>query len=350
MRMRREGSHKEESIMDLTTRYLGLELKNPIIVSSSGMTSTVDGIRLMADSGAGAVALKSLFEQEIQMEIASMAGSGAVVNNYGEAADYMNYYVREENVANYLKLIEGAKKSVGIPVIASVNCVSPGEWTSFAKSIESAGADALELNIFIMPSDPKYNSDNIERRYFDIVSEVKRRITIPLALKIGYQFSGMAHFLVALSNTGIRGMVLFNRFYSPDIDLKKLEMTAMQVYSSPADLALPLRWIGMLSGKVNCDLAASTGVHDGSSLAKVLLAGASCAGIATAIYKNGAKHIGVMLEDLRTWMGSHQFQRIDDFRGRLSQKNIGDPIHYEQAQFMKYFSSHGREYKPGVKD
>ncbi len=328
--------------MDLTTRYMGLELKNPIIVSSSGMTSTVDGIKLMAESGAGAVALKSLFEQEIQMEISSMSGSGAVVNNYGEAADYMQYYVREENVGKYLELIEGAKKAAGIPVIASVNCVSPGEWTSFAKSIESAGADALELNIFIMPSDPKFNSENIEKRYFDIIAEVKKRISIPLAVKIGYHFSGMAHFLVALSNTGIRGMVLFNRFFSPDIDLKKLEITAMPVFSSPSDLALPLRWIGMLSGKVRCDLAASTGVHDGWALAKVLLSGASCAEIATAVYKNGAKQIGLMLEDLRTWMGSHGFGKIDDFRGRLSQKNISDPVHYEQAQFMKYFSSHGK--------
>lgn len=329
--------------MDLTTRYMGLELANPIIVSSSRMTGNVDGIKQMADSGAGAVALKSLFEQEILAEAAEMAGSGAVVNNYGEAADYMNYYVRQENVGNYLKLIEGAKKSVRIPVIASVNCVSPGEWTSFAKTIEGAGADALELNIFIMPSDPKYTSDNIERRYFDIVSEVKSRIKIPLALKIGYQFSGMAHFLVALSATGIKGMVLFNRFFSPDIDLKKIEMTAMPVYSSPADLALPLRWIGMLAGKVQCDLEASTGVHDGSALAKVLLAGAACAGVATTVYLNGAKQIGVMLEDLRTWMGAHNFRKIDDFRGRLSQKNITDPIHYEQAQFMKYFSNYGKK-------
>ncbi len=328
--------------MDLTTRFMGLELRNPIIVGSSGMTGTVEGVKLMADSGAGAVALKSLFEEEILMQISSMSGSGAIVNNYGEASDYMRYYVREENVGNYLKLIEGAKKAVSIPVIASVNCVSTGEWTSYAKALQDAGADALELNIFIMPSDPKYNSENIEKRYFDIVADVKKLVTIPISLKIGHQFSGMAHFMAALSNTGISGLVLFNRFYSPDIDLKTLTMTAMPVYTNPEDLALPLRWIGILAGKVKCDMSASTGIHTGSALAKVLLAGAASAHVATAIYKNGANYIGVMLEDLTAWMGTHGFKKIDDFRGRLNQKNIDDPLHYEQAQFMKYFSHHGK--------
>ncbi len=331
--------------MDISTTYMGMKLSNPIIVSSSGMTSTVDGIKHMADSGAGAVALKSLFEEEILMEISKASGSGAVVNNYGEAAEYMRYYVREENVGNYLKLIESAKKSVGIPVIASINCVSAGEWVNYAKSIENAGADALELNIFIMPSDPKLTGEAVERRYFDIVAGVKKHIKIPLALKLGYHFSGMAYFLTALSSSGIQGLVLFNRFVSPDIDLRKLGFTAMPVYSTQAELALPLRWIGMLAGRVKCDLAASTGVNDGPSLAKVLLVGASCAEIATAIYKNGAKYIGVMLEDLRTWMGAHSFEKIDDFKGRLSFKNIEDPIHYEQAQFMKYFSDHGKSGK-----
>ena len=329
--------------MDLSTRYMGLELKNPVIVGSSGMTGTTDGIKHMEQAGAGAVALKSLFEEEILREISTMSQSGSVVNNYGEAADYMQYYVREENVGAYLNLIEDAKKSVSIPVIASINCVSPGEWTSYAKSMQDAGADALELNIFIMPSDPKYTGDTIERRYFSIIEEVKSRISIPLGLKIGYHFSSMAHMLTALSNTGIKGMVLFNRFFSPDIDLETLTMTSMPVYTSPADLALPLRWIGMLAGKVNCDLAASTGVHDGAALAKVLLSGAVCAEIATAIYKNGAKQIGVMLDELASWMKTHNFLKLEDFRGRLSQKNIEDPIHYEQAQFMKYFSNHGKK-------
>ncbi len=328
--------------MDLSTIYMGLKLTNPIIVGSSGMTSTVDGIKHMAESGAAAVVLKSLFEEEILMEISQATGSGAVVNNYGEAADYMRYYVREENVGKYLTLIEGAKKSVHIPVIASINCVSAGEWVHFAQSIENAGADALELNIFIMPSDSTLTGEAIERRYFDIVAGVKKYIKIPIALKIGYHFSGLSYFLTALSSHGIRGMVLFNRFVSPDIDLKTLTMTAMPVYSTQAELALPLRWIGMLAGKVKCDLASSTGVHDGQALAKVLLVGASCAEITTTIYKNGAKQIGVMLEELQTWMGAHSFKQIEDFKGRLSFKNIEDPLHYEQAQFMKYFSDHGK--------
>ncbi len=329
--------------MDLSTKYMGLLLKNPVIVGSSGMTGTIDGIKHMEQAGAGAVALKSLFEEEILREISAMSETGAIVNNYGEAADYMQYYVREENVGKYLDLIAGAKKTVSIPVIASINCVSPGEWTSYAKAMQDAGADALELNVFIMPSDPKYTGDNIERRYFSIIEEVKSRISIPLALKIGYHFSSMAHMLTALSNTGIRGMVLFNRFFSPDINLKTLTMTSMPVYTNPADLSLPLRWIGMMAGKVNCDLAASTGVHDGAALAKVILSGAACSEIATTIYKNGANQIGIMLDDLAAWMKTHNFSKIEDFRGRLSQKNIEDPIHYEQAQFMKYFSSHGKK-------
>lgn len=328
--------------MDLSVTYMGLKLSNPIIVGSSGITSTVESIKHLESAGAAAVVLKSLFEEEILMEISKASGAGAVINNYGEAAEYMRYYVREENVHNYLKLVEGAKKAVGIPIIASINCVSVGEWVNFAKSIQNAGADALELNIFIMPSDSKLTSEAVERRYFDIIAAVKKHLNIPLAVKIGYHFSGMSNFLTALSASGIQGMVLFNRFVSPDIDLKMLTMTAMPVYSTAAEFALPLRWIGMLAGRVKCDLAASTGVHDAAALAKVLLVGASCAEIVTAIYKNGAKYIGVMIEELKTWMGSHSFKKIDDFKGRLSFKNIADPIHYEQAQFMKYFSDHGK--------
>ncbi|MCX7680246.1 MAG: dihydroorotate dehydrogenase-like protein [Spirochaetes bacterium] len=328
--------------MDLSVTYMGLKIANPIIVGSSGLTSTVDGIKHLEESGAAAVVLKSLFEEEILFEISRASGEGAVVNNYGEAAEYIRYYVREENVSNYLKLIENAKKTVAIPVIASINCVSAGEWVNFAKSIESAGADALELNIFIMPSDPRITSEAIERRYFDIIAGIRTHVKIPLALKIGYHFSGMAYFLTSLSSSGIQGLVLFNRFVSPDVDLKTLSLTAMPVYSASIELAHSLRWIGILAGRVKCDLAASTGVHDGLSLAKVLLVGASCAQIATAIYKNGAKYIEVMLDDLRTWMASHSFRSISDFRGKVSFKNIEDPIHYEQAQFMKYFSHHGK--------
>ena len=323
----------------LSTTYMGLKLKNPLIISSSGFTDSADKIRELARLGAGAVVLKSLFEEQILMDSRSYGQEGGDV--YGEADDYIRGYVRENSIGEYLALIGSAKRQVDIPVIASVNCVNAGEWVGFAEKIAGAGADALEVNVFMMPSDLNMRSEDIERVYFQIAEKLLRAVRIPVAMKIGAHFSGMAHMIVNLSLSGISGLVLFNRFYSPDIDLETLEMTSSSVFSNAADISAPLRWIGMLSGKAGCDMVASTGVHDGYGIAKVILAGAQCAQVATALYQHGMEFIPVMLDQLDGWMRKKRFTSVDGMRGRLRMEKIQDPSAYERAQFIRYFSRHG---------
>ena len=324
---------------DLSILYAGLELKNPVIAGSSPITGSLDGIRELEKNGAAAVVLKSLFEEEILMEADSMSDSGAGVSYQGEAEDYLNYYVRQNSVDAYLKLIGDSKKNVSIPVIASINCVSDREWTSFASRVQDAGADALELNMFILPSDPNQKGEDLEKLYFAIVKKVLEQVSIPVALKIHSYFSGMANMAASLSSTGIKGLVLFNRFYSPDMDLNSMEITSSGVYSTPAELAMPLRWTGILYDRVNCDLAVSTGVHDSSGVIKSVLAGAAAAYVVTALYKMGTAHIGTMLGGIEKWMKGKGYKSCADFRGLLSQRQIRDPQLYERAQFMKHFSS-----------
>jgi dihydroorotate dehydrogenase (fumarate) len=241
-------------------------------------------------------------------------------------------------VANYLKLIEESKKAVDIPIIASVNCISNTEWIKFAKQIEDAGADALELNVFVLPSDPNRDGEQNEAIYFDIVQKVLEVVKIPVALKISHYFSSLAKTVTKLSWTGVKGIVLFNRFFSPDIDIENLEIKTTNVFSSPSDIAISLRWIAMMSSHVSCDLAASTGVHDGKALIKQLLAGAKAVQIASVLYKKGFKEIGLMLETLENWMDRKNYTRLDQFIGKMSVAEAENPAAYERVQFMKHFS------------
>lgn len=324
---------------NLETKYMGLTLKNPLIVGSSRLTDSVEKIKALAESGAAAVVLKSLFEEQIEYEAereyAQQEGSGF---HYQEAADYIKGYSRENKVSNYLKLIREAKEAVDIPVIASVNCVSSREWTKYARKFEEAGADALELNIFILPSDPLHTAKENEQVYFDIAQKVKKQINIPLSLKVSYYFSGLANTFRELSWTGIDGMVLFNRFFSPDIDIDTMKVTSSFIFSTPEELAISLRWVAMLSDKLHCDIAASTGIHDGKAMIKQILAGAAATQVTTALYKEGNKKIGQMLDELNQWMDKKGFKSIDDFKGKMSQKEVDNPATYERVQFMKHFA------------
>ncbi len=323
---------------NLKTTYMGLKLKNPIIVGSSGLTNSVENIIEIAKEGAGAVVLKSLFEEQINQVANHTFNQGEFNNYYPEAQDYIQNYSTENDVATYLNLIKDCKASVDIPIIASINCMSDNEWVSFAKKIESAGADALELNIFVLPSDPNKSSSDNEKVYFDIIEDVKKIVNIPIALKLSYYFSGLAKTLEMLSWTGIKSLVLFNRFFSPDIDIDKMEIKSSNVFSSPAEIVISLRWVAMLSDIVKCDIAASTGVHDGEAVIKQLLVGAKVVQIASVLYKKGFKEIPIMLKEISDWMIENSFDEIDDFRGRMSLKNSNNPAAYERVQFMKYFS------------
>ncbi|MBE0650964.1 MAG: dihydroorotate dehydrogenase-like protein [Bacteroidales bacterium] len=325
-------------MVNLESSYMGLSLKTPLIVGSSGLTHSVENIIEIARQGAGAVVLKSLFEEQILNAANTTINQNLLSNIYPEAEDYILNYTRENDVANYLKLIEDSKKAVDIPILASINCVSDSGWTSFAKQIEDAGADGLELNVFVLPSNPGISGQINEAVYFDIVDNILEEVKIPVSLKISYYFSSLAQMVTKLSWTGIKGIVLFNRFYSPDIDIEKLEITSSNVFSTPAEITTPLRWIAMLSDRVNCDLAASTGIHDGNGMIKQLLAGAKAVQVASVLYKKGFEHIGTMLETLKNWMEKKNFSKLDDFVGIMSLDEAKNPAVYERVQFMKHFS------------
>lgn len=323
---------------NLSTNYMGLKLKNPIIIGSSGLTNSVENIKEAARNGAAAVVLKSLFEEQINHAASHTLNQNEPVNYYPEAEDYIRNYTRENDVGNYLKLIRESKNAVDIPIIASINCVSAFEWTGFARKIEEAGADALELNIFVLPSDPRKTGEENEAVYFDILEKVTKAVKIPVGLKISSYFSGLAKTTLKLSWTGISGMVLFNRFFSPDIDIDKFEIKATNVFSSPAELSLSLRWVAMLSSKLHCDIAASTGIHNGEAVVKQLLAGAKAVQIASVLYKKGFAEIGTMLSEIESWMNKHNFKDLASFIGKMSVKEADNPAAYERVQFMKHFS------------
>jgi dihydroorotate dehydrogenase (fumarate) len=325
---------------NLETTYLGLKLKNPLIAASSGLTSSVDKIKELENAGIGAVVLKSIFEEQINNEVTSMLLKDQQNTGYPEAEDYIKTYLRDNTVNSHLSLLVNAKKEVKIPVIASVNCVSSTEWTTFAKDFEDAGADALELNIFYVPTNRNERPGLVEQLYLDVLKEVKSKVKIPVSVKFGVHHSNIIGMADKLKANGAAGIVMFNRFYEPDIDLEKLELTSSEVFSSPADIRRSLRWIGMVSSEIsNLDIAASTGIHNGEGVIKQLLAGARVAQLCSTLYINGTAAVSKMLDDVETFMRKWNFKKIDDFRGRLPYKNIPDPLVYERSQFMKYFSN-----------
>jgi dihydroorotate dehydrogenase (fumarate) len=325
-------------MIDLSTNYLGLRLKNPIIVGSSGLTDSVEKIKHLEDVGVAAVVLKSLFEEEIILEmdetIYAMTNRHFV---FPETLDYMETVVKEDILTKYIELITESKKAVGIPVIASINCVSSQKWIYFAKEIEKAGADALELNLFFLSSDTQRGEKEILESTLDIISKVKGNIRIPVALKISAFQSNLMKYVEYIDQAGVEGIVLFNRSWLPDIDLDKIVVSSGFVLSSPSDLGNTLRWVSMVSGRVDCSIAASTGIHDGAGLIKQLLAGANACQIVSALYVNDVSHVISIIDDLTAWMTKHEFSSIEEFRGRLSQVNSGNPAAWERVQFMKHF-------------
>ena len=325
-----------DDMNDLSTKYLGLDLKNPLIVGSCGFTNSVDKIKELADHNAAAVVLKSLFEEQIQAELS--ANLESYTADYPEAMDYIRAYTRGNEVESYLKLIAGAKKAVDIPVIASINCVSASEWVSFAKSVEQEGADAIELNVSLLPSDPKMTSAENEKKYLEIIDSVSSMVSIPLTLKMSRYSASLANLIKKLALTNkIAGFVLFNRYYSPDIDVEKMVVKSTDVLSSPSEGCGPLRWIALMSGQVDKDLVAATGIHDSEGVIKQLLAGATAVQIVSTLYKNGFAQIPAMLKGLDEWMTKKSFTELAQFRGQLSYEKAKNPAVFERTQFMKYY-------------
>ncbi|HDP75946.1 MAG TPA: dihydroorotate dehydrogenase-like protein [Bacteroidales bacterium] len=321
----------------LETSYLGLSLRSPLIVSSSGLNSSVDRIKKYQEFGAGAIVLKSLFEEQILHEVNLLEQ----FSDYTEATDYLKHYVSANNVQEYINLIKNAKQSVDIPVIASINCLSDSQWLSFASRIQEAGADALEVNIYYLPLDPKRKAEEYELVYNSIAEKLQKVVTIPVAYKLGSHFTNPLNVVESLRYRGAKGVVLFNRFFEPDIDIHAMKVVPANIFSNPSDLRYTLRWVAIASHLIpEIDISASTGVHDGEALVKMLLAGAKSVQVCSAIYRNGPKHIEVMLNTLAEWMNQQGFKTISDFRGKLNVGSIPDPTQYERSQFMKYFSNY----------
>lgn len=323
---------------DLTTSYMGLTLRSPVIVGSSGLTRSLENLEKIDRKGAGAVVLKSLFEEQIKLEIRKVFSYDDVQSAYTEADDYIRNYARAHTLSEYLHLIQEAKKRISIPVIASINCVSGEEWPAFAKEIEAAGADALELNVFLLPADINTEGKDYEKVYFEIIENVKKQLKIPVALKISSHFSGLAEMVKKLSWTGIKGLVLFNRFFNPDIDIDHFRISASNLYSKPEEITTSLRWIAILAGKIQCDLCASTGVHDGKGVVKQILAGADAVQVCSVLYKNGFDHLDLIHEEINDWMAKHGYDKLDQFRGIMSHKKAESPAAYHRVQFMKHFA------------
>lgn len=323
---------------NLETAYLGIKLKNPLVAASSGLTSTVEKIIDLQEAGIGAVVLKSIFEEQINGEVGSMLSKGAQNMDYAEAEYYIKHYVRDSSIGKQTELVSQVKQKTSLPVIASVNCIAGDEWSDFAKNLEQAGADALELNIFYLPVDKFQKAEKIEQLYIDVVRAVKAKTSIPVSVKIGNHFTNIVGMVDKLYANGASGVVMFNRFYEPDINLDKLELTASEVLSSPSELRNVLRWVGMVSSEVpKMEIAATTGIHDGAAVIKQLLAGAQVTQLCSTLYLNGISIIPAILNDLETFMNIWNFERIRDFRGRLSYQNISNPLQYERSQFMKYY-------------
>jgi dihydroorotate dehydrogenase (fumarate) len=331
--------------MDLTTTYLGLKLKNPLVPSASPLTEEVDNIKLMEDSGASAVVLHSLFEEQLRMERAEL--NHHLTEGTYSFAEALTYFPESSEYIlgpeEYLKHIHKAKSAVSIPVIASLNGASLGGWIDFAKKIEQAGADALELNIYYIPSDANRTSEQVEQTYIDILQAVKSAVKIPIALKLSPYFSNMANMAKRLDKAGADALVLFNRFYQPDIDLENLEVKPSVLLSTPHALRLPLTWIALLYGRVTANLAATSGIHKGEDAIKLLMAGASVAMLCSTLLRSGIKQIRVIEEEMSKWMEEHEYESVKQMQGSMSQINCADPSAFERAQYIKTLQSYGRD-------
>ena len=321
----------------LETNYLGLKLKNPIILSSSGLTSTLEKVKRAADAGVGAVVLKSIFEEQVLAEVANVD----TYSDYPEASDYLREYMTENSLSEYLKLIQDIKRECGIPVIASVNCTRGGQWVNFAQVIETAGADAIEINIFQLPTDKDVEGEQVEKEYLQTIGSLRDAITIPLSVKLASGFTNPLAMVREIYYRNIEGVVLFNRFYSSDIDIEEMTMSSAGVFSTERELPNVIRWTGLISGSVPLiDIAASTGVHSGADAVKAMLAGAKAVQVCSVVYEKGLSVVGEMLEFMQEWMSRHHFRHVEDFVGKMNTANAKDAVAYERTQFMKYYSNH----------
>jgi dihydroorotate dehydrogenase (fumarate) len=323
--------------MDLTTTYLGMTLRTPLVPSASPLSEEIDNIKLMEDNGAAAVVLHSLFEEQLRME--SEALDFHLTHGTESFAEALTYFPQLQEFRlgpdEYLDHIRKAKAAVDIPIIASLNGASIGGWVNYAQEMEKAGADALELNIYFIPSDMDQAGEDIEQNYLTIVKAVKAAVTIPAAVKLSPFFSNMANMAKRLDEVGVDGLVLFNRFYQPDIDLAELTVKPNVLLSTPQAMRLPLRWIAILYGRIQADLAATSGVHDAEDVIKMLMVGANITMMASALMRHGIEHLKVVEKGMLEWMETYEYESVRQMQGSMSQKNVANPSAFERAQYIR---------------
>jgi len=336
--------------MDLKTTYLGLDLKNPLVPSSSPLARELDSLRQMEDAGAAAVVLHSLFEEQITQETHTL--NEHLMQGTESFAEALNYFPDASEYKTgpdaYLEHIRKAKEALSMPVIASLNGVSTGGWVKYAKDVQAAGADALELNIYYLPTDLNMDSNAVEQLYLDALRDVKSNVSIPVAMKLNPYFSSVANMARRLAEGGADGLVLFNRFYQPDLDLENLEVVPNLQLSSSQELRLPLRWIAILYGRVQTDLALTTGVHTVMDGLKGLAAGANVVMMASELLRNGVNRLQVMRMGIEAWLVENEYESLDQLRGSLSQVNCSEPAAFERANYMRVLSSYAPDYAKRV--
>lgn len=330
--------------MDLSTKYMGMSLKNPLVPSASPLSRSIDGIKELEDAGASAVVMYSIFEEQFSYEARELAHF--LSHGTESFAEALTYFPEPDEFnlgpEEYLELIAKAKKSVNIPIIGSLNGYSAGGWISYAKKVEEAGADALELNVYYIPTDPNRPGNEIETVYIDILKTVKKSVKIPVAMKMTPYFSSFAHMAKRLDDAGADALVLFNRFYQPDIDLDKLEVVPNVTLSTSNSLRLPLRWIAILYGRVKADLAATSGIHSADDVLKMLMGGASVTMLCSSLLRMGPRHITSILNNLKRWMEEHEYVSVAQMRGSMSQKSVAEPAAFERANYMKAINRYRR--------
>jgi dihydroorotate dehydrogenase (fumarate) len=326
--------------MDLSTTYLGLKLRTPLVVSASPLSEEIDSIKQLEDAGASAIVLYSLFEEQLRQDSVELARD----LEYGtfSTPEALTYFPEPQEFRlgpeEYLKHIARAKKAVDMPVIASLNGSSAGGWTAYAKAIQHAGADALELNIYYIPTDMELTSVQIEQTYLEILKAVRSAVHIPVAVKLSPFFTNFANMAKRLDLAGANGLVLFNRFYQPDLDLESLEIKPNILLSTPMAMRVPLRWIALLYGKLRANLAGTSGIHRASDVLKMLMAGADVTMLCSALIRHGPRQIGVIERDLVAWMEEHEYSSVTQLKGSMSQKNCAEPSAFERAQYMRAIS------------
>ena len=329
-------------MIDLTTKYLGMTLKNPLVVSASPLSEDLGNIRRMEDAGASAVVLPSLFEEQIQVESNTLdhflwQGTDSFAESLTYIPDMPGYHLGPDG---YLEHVRRAKQAVKVPIIGSLNGTSTGGWVGYAKKIEEAGADALELNIYFIPTDVEMSGSQVEQMYVDLVSQVKASIHIPVAVKIGPYFSSLPNSARRLDQAGANALVLFNRFYQPDFDLENLEVVPNLILSTPHELLLRLNWVAVLYGKIQADLAITGGVHTGLDVLKSMMAGARVAMMTSALLRNGIGHLATVQAELVKWMEEHEYESIHQMQGSMSQRAVADPSAFQRANYVKVLSSY----------